>query len=66
MTTQVRGQSQLSTRSIVEVHVTLFGKPVAYGFVIFFEEKGMIKTCTGSRVVQQLWPTGVIFQHKKT
>ena len=42
-----------------------FGKPVAYGFVIFFQENWMIKTCTGSQEVQQLWLTEAIFQHKK-
>ena len=62
---QVTGnrQSQLSTRNIVEVHVTHFGKSVA--FVIFLQESCMIKTCTGSREVQQLWQTEAIFQHMK-
>ena len=64
---QVTGnQSQLSTRNIVEVHVTHFGKPVAHGFVIFLQESWMIKTCTGSQEVQQLWQTVAIFQHIKT
>ena len=64
---QVTGnQSQLSTRNIVEVHVTHFGKPVAHGFVIFLQESWMIKTCTGSQEVQQLWQTVGIFQHIKT
>ena len=30
------GRSQMKTLNNVEVHVTHFGKPVAYGFVIFF------------------------------
>ena len=55
----------MSTRNIVEVHVTHFGKPVAYGFVVIFEESWVIKTCTESQEVQQLWQTKAIFQHKK-
>ena len=47
-------QSLLSTRNIVEVHVTHFGKSVEHGFVIFLQESWMIKTCTGSQEVQQL------------
>ena len=66
MTTHLSRQSQLSTRNIVEVHVTHFGKSVAHGFVIFLQESWMIKTCTGSQEVQQLWQTEAIFQHKKT
>ena len=62
----MKPQSQLSTRNIVEVHVTHFGKPVAHGFVIFLQESLMIKTCSGSQGVQQLWQTEAIFQHKKT
>ena len=63
--THLSGQSQLSTRNIVEVHVTHFSKPVAYGFVIFFQESRMIKACTGSQEVQQLWQTEAILQHEK-
>ena len=48
------------------IHVTHFGKPVAYGFVIFFQENWMIKTCTGSQEVRLLWQTEAMFQHKKT
>ena len=59
------GQSKLSTRNIVDVHITHFGKPVAYRFVILFHESWMIKTCTGSQEVQQLLQTEAIFQHKK-
>ena len=36
-----------------------------FGFVIFLQERWMIKTCTGSQEVQQLWQTEAIFQHKK-
>ena len=50
----------------VEVHVTHFGKPVAYGFVILSQESWVNKTCTGSQEVQQLWQTEAIFQHRKT
>ena len=59
-------QSQLGTRNIVEVHVTHFGKPVAHEIVIFLQESWIIKTCTGSQELQQLWQTEAIFQHKKT
>ena len=63
--TQRPTQSQLSTRNNVEVHVTYFGKPVAYGFVKFFQESWMIKTCTGSQEIQ-LWQTEGIFLYIKT
>ena len=56
----------MSTRNIVEVHVTHFGKSVAHGFVIFRQESWMIKTCTDSQEVQQLWQTEAIVQHKNT
>ena len=49
-----------------EVHVTHFGKSVAHGFVIFLLERWMIKTCTGSQEVQQLWQTEAIFNIKKS
>ena len=65
-TTHFSGQSQLSIRNNAEVNVTHFGKPVAHGFVIFFQESWMIKTRTGSQEVQQLWQTEAIFQHKKS
>ena len=45
------GQSQLSTRNNVEVHVTHFAKR----FVILFQGSWMLKTSTGSQEVQQLW-----------
>ena len=51
--------------SLPKFHVTHFGKPVAYGFVILFQENWVIKTCTGSQEVH-LWQTEAIFQHKKT
>ena len=35
-------------------------------FCHVFQESWMIKTCSGSQEVQQLWQTEVIFQHKKT
>ena len=41
------------------------GKCVAYGIVLLFQESWVIKTCTGSQEVQQLWQTEAIFQHKK-
>ena len=44
---------QLSTRNIVDVHVTHFGKPVAHGTVMFLQESWMNKTCTVSQEVQQ-------------
>ena len=65
-TTHFSGLSQLSTRHIVEVHVTHFRKPVAYGFVVLFQERWVIKTFTGSQEVQQLLQTEAIFQYKKT
>ena len=55
-----------SLQNVVEVHVTHFGKPIAYGFVIFFQENWMIKTCTGSQEAQKLWQIEATFQHKKT
>ena len=42
--TQFSGQIQLNTQNIVNTHVTLSGNPVAYCFVILFEESWMIKT----------------------
>ena len=57
-------QVQLSTRNIVEVHITHFGKPVAYRYVILFQESWKIRTCTGSQEVQKLWWTEAIFHHK--
>ena len=54
-----------SPQNIVEVHVTHFGKPIAYGFVIFFQENWMNKTCTGSQEAQKLWQIEATFQHKK-
>ena len=59
-------QCQLSTRNIVEICVAQFRKAVAYGFVILFQENWMIKTCSGSQEVQQLWQTEAILQNKKT
>ena len=53
----------MSTQNIVEVHVTHFGKPVAYGFVIPFQESWRIKTVTGSQELQQLGQTEALFQH---
>ena len=50
----------------VEVHVTHYGKPVASGFVLLFQENWMIKSSTGSQEVEQLWQTEAIFQHDKT
>ena len=47
------------------IHVTHFGKPVAYGFVILFQESWMINTCPGSQEVQQHWQTDAFFQHKQ-
>ena len=40
-------------------------KPVAYVFVMFFQENWMIKACTGSQEVQYFWLAGAVFQHKK-
>ena len=48
-----------------QIHVTHFGKAVAYGFVMLSQESWMIKTCTGCQEVQQLWQTEAIFQHIK-
>ena len=56
---------QLSTRNYIEVCVTHFGEPVAYGFVILFQNSWMIKTCTCFQEVQHLWQTEAIFKHKK-
>ena len=49
--------------SVAEVNGTHFGKPVAYGFVILFQENWMVKTCTGSQAVQLLsvFSTSTIF-----
>ena len=47
-------QFQLSYRNFAEVHVTHFGKPVACGFVILFQESWMIEQSTGSQEVEQL------------
>ena len=64
-TTHFSGQSQLSTQNIVKVHVTHFGEPVTYRFVILFQESWIIKAYTGSLEVQQFWQTEAIFQHEK-
>ena len=33
---------------------------------MFLQESWMIKTCTGSQEVRQLWQIEAVFQHKKT
>ena len=48
----------------VEVHVTHFEMPVAYGFVMLFQESWVIKTCTDSQEVQ-FWQTEAFFNIKK-
>ena len=47
------------------LHNTLW-KARRVRFCLLFQESWMIKTCTGSQEVQQLWQTEAIFQHEKT